>query len=453
MEKLREINENSILIVLNLLRNVIKGIARDLPKEYRENPVIYHYYSEMIRYWNKLNYIVKKTLRFIGLTDISDNIEKAVYLYSTYRVIWENASARAVIRDFKALDSSSIARITNLTYNRFLNALTLFSEEKALKGKTKKEKLSIQESVSNFTIERLLRVMAFPFLKKNLQFMNNVKTQEDITIRVNDLSNRTPSLDLIKDIQADLEKEGISSHIDAELSELLHVPYRTKSTILKNKWYQSGNLFFQDKASAAIISILSPQPSELICDMCAAPGAKTSLIAQYTKNSARIIAGEFFHSRTIMMRKLLNQLNVLNVHLITSDSIILPVRTDCKFDRVLLDAPCTGSGTFLNNPELKLRQNAKFLSQNTTLQKKLFNKALEILKPNGILVYSTCSLYPEEGELQIMNFLDELEPLPLPEWFSPSYNINNSIIPGTGRLFPSIHHAQGFFVGNFKKKG
>jgi 16S rRNA (cytosine967-C5)-methyltransferase len=373
-------------------------------------------------------------------------------LYSTYRVIWENASSRTVIKDFKSLDPSSKARIINSTYIRFLNALNLFSEEKALRGKTKKEKLSIQESVSNFTIERLSRVMTFPFLKKNLQFMNNMKKQEDITIRVNDLSDKVASMDLIKEIQTDLDKEGIPSQIDAEISELLHVPYSTKSSILKNKWYQSGNLLFQDKASAAVISVLAPQPYETIYDMCAAPGIKTSLIAQHTKNRARIIAGEFFHLRTEMTRKLLNQLKVLNVHLITSDSIMPPIRNDCTFDRVLLDAPCSGSGTFLNNPELKLRQNAKFLSQNTTLQKKLFTQALEILKPNGILVYSTCSLYPEEGELQIMNFLDELEPIPLPVWFSHSYNINNSIIPGTGRLFPSIHHTQGFFIGNFKKK-
>jgi len=78
--------------------------------------------------------------------------------------------------------------------------------------------------------------------------------------------------------------------------------------------------------------------------------------------------------------------------------------------------------------------------------------ALKILKPGGILVYSTCSLYPEEGEYIIMNFQDYLEPQNLPKWFSPSYNIEGSVLPGTGRLFPSIHHTQGFFIGKFKKK-
>ena len=118
----------------------------------------------------------------------------------------------------------------------------------------------------------------------------------------------------------------------------------------------------------------------------------------------------------------------------------------------MLDAPCTGNGTFLTNPELKWRQNDNFLHQNTVLQKKLLEKALKLLKPNGILVYSTCSLYPEEGEHLIMNFQDFLEPQTLPKWFSPSYNIEGTVLPGTGRLFPAIHHTQGFFIGKFKKK-
>ncbi|MHA1337708.1 MAG: SAM-dependent tRNA/rRNA cytosine-C5 methylase, partial [Promethearchaeota archaeon] len=67
-------------------------------------------------------------------------------------------------------------------------------------------------------------------------------------------------------------------------------------------------------------------------------------------------------------------------------------------------------------------------------------------------VYSTCSLYAEEGEMQILKFLDYLEPLQLPEWFGKSYKIDDKEIAGTGRLFPAIHKTKGFFVGKFKKK-
>jgi 16S rRNA C967 or C1407 C5-methylase (RsmB/RsmF family) len=152
------------------------------------------------------------------------------------------------------------------------------------------------------------------------------------------------------------------------------------------------------------------------------------------------------------MKKLLNHLNVLNTHLLNIDSIVIPLRFQNYFDRILLDAPCTGSGTFLTNPELKWRQNYNFLYQNTILQKKLLGSALRLLKPGGILVYSTCSLYPEEGEYIIRDFLNQLQPLSLPAWFSPSYKINGSDLPGVGRLFPSMHQTQGFFVSKFIKK-
>ena len=78
--------------------------------------------------------------------------------------------------------------------------------------------------------------------------------------------------------------------------------------------------------------------------------------------------------------------------------------------------------------------------------------AIDYLKPDGILVYATCTLYPEEGELQILKVKDLLDPIQLPDWISPSYEINGEILNGTGRLFPHIHHSQGFFIGKFKKK-
>ncbi|MFX1588305.1 MAG: hypothetical protein ACFFC1_09135 [Promethearchaeota archaeon] len=206
-----------------------------------------------------------------------------------------------------------------------------------------------------------------------------------------------------------------------------------------------------DKASAAVVYLLSPQANELIGDLCAAPGIKTSLILNITKDQAKVMAFDFNRSRMMETKNLLYSLYSSNFFLINADSINLPIRPQKYFDKILIDAPCTGSGTFLINPELKWRQNKKFLHQNLLIQEKLIKSGLTYLKDNGILVYSTCSLYPEEGELQVMKFREVLEPLDIPKWFSPSYEINNSELKGTGRLFPAIHKTQGFFVGKFKK--
>lgn len=390
-----------------------------------------------MRFYNKINFISKRALpNYITPT----TSQLAHFLYVTYRIFWERASDNTIYREMKGIDKN------------FLKNLRKFSWEKALKRKDEKEKLSICEAVPSFMINHLLPVLSLDFIKDNIQAMNGLVRSDRTFVRINRLLEKNLAQNLNTVIKSEFEKEKIHFYKDPHVVDLLSIPTSMKNNILKNRIYQEGYLIFQDKASAAVIQVLSPQPGELICDMCAAPGMKTSLIAQNMENKGRIIAGEFLNKRIIIMKGLLNHLSVLNTHILNTDSIIFPLRFENIFDRILLDAPCTGNGTFLINPELKWRQNEKFLHQNTVLQKKLFESALKLLKPNGILVYSTCSLYPEEGEYIIMNFQDYLEPQNLPKWFSPSYNIEGSVLPGTGRLFPSIHHTQGFFIGKFKKK-
>jgi 16S rRNA C967 or C1407 C5-methylase (RsmB/RsmF family) len=144
-------------------------------------------------------------------------------------------------------------------------------------------------------------------------------------------------------------------------------------------------------------------------------------------------------------------MNLNTIQFLNADGYTPPFKPQTQFNRVLLDAPCTGSGTFLTNPVLKWRQNKGFLEQNSILQSRLLEAALRALQISGTLVYSTCSLYAQEGELQIMKFLEYLAPLDLPEWLSPSYSIDGAVLPGTGRLFPATHHTQGFFIAKFKK--
>ena len=235
-------------------------------------------------------------------------------------------------------------------------------------------------------------------------------------------------------------------------SEGFYTELKNKKKIILNRLYKEGKLVIQDKASFAVAHLLEPQAHELICDMCAAPGIKTSIIAQLSQNQSKIIANDFSKPRLSVTRQLLRKLNVLNTNLMNSDGIKLPIKFTNFFDKILLDAPCTGSGTFSTNPELKWRQNEGFLHQNLVLQEKLLKSAINLLKSSGILVYSTCSLYPEEGELQVLKILNHFKPMELPKWFSPSYKIDHQQIPGTGRLFPATHYTKGFFVAKFKKK-
>ena len=406
-------------------------------KKHRENPIILHYYYEIIRYWNKINFIVNKTKRSIDDLNEDHSIEVAKYFYATYRFIWEKASEDSIIKELEIVKN-------DIDFTKFLKRIKTFSWEKAIKGKPAIERLSLEQSYPTFIINKLLTVMSLENIEKNLNYMN--LAEQEFIIRVNTLKIS------IKDVLTIFENNNIKVIEDKDIPGLFHMPIKYKSTLLKNDLYQNGDISFQDKASVAVIKVLSPQISENICDLCAAPGMKTSVIAQFANNKSKILANDFDKLRIRDLKKITNRLNVLNCFILNSDGIQLPLRFQKFFDRVLLDAPCTGSGAFLSSPELKMRQNREFLFQNITLQEKLLHSALKILKPGGILVYATCSLYPEEGEQQILKVMDNLEPLKLPEWFSPSYIIQNSEVLGAGRLFPAIHNTQGFFIGKFKKK-
>ncbi|MFX1531179.1 MAG: RsmB/NOP family class I SAM-dependent RNA methyltransferase [Promethearchaeota archaeon] len=422
---------------MDLLVKFIKGDSISALKLSRKKSYIVHYYYEIVRYWNKINFIIKRILPN-SITTTPNQL--ALYLYITYRLLWEKASDKTILKEVKKTDK------------KFLSNLRNFSWDKSLKRKDLKEKLSINEAIPTFMIYHLLPVIDLDFIKRNIQAMNGGIGGDRTFVRINRLLKKSLNRNINQIIKSEFDKEKITFDKDPHIEGLLSIPTSMKNNVLKNPIYQKGHLIFQDKASAAVIEVLSPQPGEFICDMCAAPGMKTSLIAQNMDNKGRIIAGEFLNQRSIIMKNLLSHLGVLNTHILNTDSIVFPLRFHNIFDRILLDAPCTGNGTFLTNPELKWRQNENFLHQNTLLQKKLLENALTLVRPNGIIVYSTCSLYPEEGEHIIMSFQDYLEPQNLPDWFSPSYNIKGSMLPGTGRLFPSIHHTQGFFIGKFKKK-
>ncbi|MFX1454442.1 MAG: RsmB/NOP family class I SAM-dependent RNA methyltransferase [Promethearchaeota archaeon] len=406
-------------------------------KNFGFNPRIIHYYNEIVRYWNKINFIRSR----VDLNPKTEsNIDLSKKIYCVYRIFWEKASNQTILRELEDIDRSFLKNIKN------------FSWKKALAGKTEKEKLSICESIPTFMIDCLLPVMKYGFLKDNLKYMNGLNINTIAYLRLNTLNSNFTLEDLFSLVKRELKNENIKYKEDSDIPFLIYIPMSMKSKIIRNYLYQEGYILFQDKASIAVIQALSPQVRDFICDMTAAPGIKTSLMAQNMKNSGRIIAGDFKFNRLKVMKELLQTLNVSNTYIVNIDSIKTPIRFENCFDRILLDAPCTGNGTFLANPELKRRQNSRFLHQNMLLQEKLFEKALKLLKQDGVLVYSTCSLYPEEGEYLISKFINRLEPLELPDWFSSSYTLNNSILPGTGRLFPSIQHTQGFFIGKFKKK-
>ena len=435
-------NQKVIDGLIKLLTKFIERKTGTLSIKDRSNAELVHYYYEILRYWNKINFILKRKLKFTNEPHVSNSSSIAKYLIAIYRIVWEKENALKVGNELNFVPAE-LDRIKPLDF---------FSWKQALFGKKEIERLSLEIAIPTFSIKKLATVMDLETIRANIKQMDGKEGNETLFFRLNDLifdENQQGSLDFIL---KELEEQGINAKRDTHFSKVFYTELKNKKKILLNRSYKEGKLFMQDKASFAVTHLLEPHANELICDMCAAPGIKTSIIAQLSQNQAKIIANDFSKQRLSVTRQLLRKLNVLNTNLINSDGIKLPVRFTNFFDKILLDAPCTGSGTFSTNPELKWRQNEGFLHQNLVLQEKLLKNAINLLRPSGILVYSTCSLYPEEGELQVLKILNHFKPMELPKWFSPSYEIDHQHIPGTGRLFPAIHQTKGFFIAKFKKK-
>ena len=409
--------------------------------ENRENADLVHYYYEIVRNWNKINYIFKRKLKPSKKLIIIDNYDVAKYYIAIYRIIWEKEKVLKVNEQFK-FNSAAIS---------LLKKLESFSWQKTLANKYGTERLSLQLAIPSFMINKLVDVMNFDTIRSNINHMDIQGVGTQFYFRINELvlnNTKKNSSDLIV---KELKKQGITFTKDKHYPLLYRAALKDKKALLLSNFFKENKLVIHDKASYTVAHLLDPQANDLILDMCAAPGIKTSIIAQLSYNKSKIIANDFNKSRFRSMNLFIRRLNVSNTHLINSDGIKLPNRYNNFFDKILLDAPCTGSGTFSTSPELKWRQNEGFLYQNVTLQEKLLTNAINLLKPTGILVYCTCSLYPEEGEYQILKILDSCKPMELPKWFSPSYKINHEHIPGTGRLFPAIHRTKGFFIAKFKK--
>jgi 16S rRNA (cytosine967-C5)-methyltransferase len=165
-------------------------------------------------------------------------------------------------------------------------------------------------------------------------------------------------------------------------------------------WIVSGLCYVQDPSTLMACEMLAPRPGERVLDACAAPGGKTSYLAQLMKNEGRIVACDVSPDRLARMRENLERLSVSNVEVKRADWLQAP--PDAKemgnFDRILLDAPCSNTGVIRRRVDVRWRLKADDFARMTAVQIGLIKNLAALLKPGGTLVYSTCSMEPEENE-------------------------------------------------------
>lgn len=206
-----------------------------------------------------------------------------------------------------------------------------------------------------------------------------------------------------------------------------------------------GLIYLQDEASQLVSELLDAKSGDRVLDLCAAPGSKSSHLAALTENEALIVACDIHPHRLAQLSATCNRLGARSVSPIVLDATgELPFLAEAqRFDRVLIDAPCSGTGTLSRNPEIKWRLAPEDPSRLAAVQLDLLNRATDVINNAGRLVYSTCSIEVEENEGVITRFIASGAPFRL---LKPDAHASLITPEGFVRTFPHRHGTDGFFA-------
>ena len=226
--------------------------------------------------------------------------------------------------------------------------------------------------------------------------------------------------------------------------------------------FLAGRISIQDEASQAVSLLLGVRDGDRVLDLCAAPGGKTAALARAAGAKGSVVAADLHPHRLRAMREQLKRINLAQVTLVNLDATkSLPFRSG--FDRILVDAPCSGTGTLARHPEIRWRLRPEQLPELHQLQAAILCRALESLAPGGRLVYSTCSLEPEENEEVVAEALRENESIKRVAGSTVSATLEKYLAPGIQppdlvdasgqfRTLPGAQATDGFFAAVLERQ-
>ncbi|MEH2406609.1 16S rRNA (cytosine(967)-C(5))-methyltransferase RsmB [Nostoc sp.] len=303
------------------------------------------------------------------------------------------------------------------------------------------ERLGILHSFPDWIIQIWLEQLDFAQTEQLCEWMNQSPT---IDLRINPL--RTS----IEEVEAALQSVGILVRRVRHLPQALRL-IGSAGSIQKLPGFREGWWTVQDSSAQLVSHLLDPQPGEVVIDVCAAPGGKTTHIAELMADKGEIWACDRTPSRLRKLQENSQRLNLQSIQIYTGDS-----RHFAQFkntaDRVLLDAPCSGLGTMHRHADARWRQIPESVRELSVLQKELLTHTSTFVKPGGVLVYATCTLHPAENEQVISTFLAES-----PDWQIESprglelpYS-GHTTPQGWFKVWPHRLDMDGFFMVRLRK--
>ena len=224
----------------------------------------------------------------------------------------------------------------------------------------------------------------------------------------------------------------------------------TGAGILFAGFVTAGKVYVQDEASQLVGLQLDVQPGQCVLDLCAAPGSKTTHIAGLSLDSAVIVAADLHEHRLRTLVSAAEIQGLGSIRCLALDGLQPLPFPDGTFDCVLVDAPCSGTGTLRRNPEIRWRISPADIEDLARRQKQLLFNAARVVRPGGRLIYSTCSVERDENEDVVQTFLENNETFRL-----TALTLNDALKTslGKGRTWPQRQGTDGFFISAFERKG
>lgn len=300
--------------------------------------------------------------------------------------------------------------------------------------------LSVYYSIPEWIITRWMKYYGE---KETKAICESLSQRARVCIRINTLKTTKDK------VKALLSEEGITVLEEGFLPESLYI--HAPSGIHHSPSFKGGLWTVQDESAMLVGHVLGPEKGDEILDVCSAPGGKTVHLAELMQNEGHIIGADIHEHKIELIEKNAKRLGASIVEGKLQDGMLINEDWKEKFDKILLDAPCSGLGIIKRKPDIRYAKDETAIRDINNIQRKLLKNAINYLKKDGILVYSTCTLTQEENQNMVEYALSlglQLDAIPydMPACLKP-YIKDNAYI----EILPHVTDTDGFFMARFRK--
>ena len=393
-------------VTMGLISKVDKGsysniVLNDAFREFflspKEKAFMTEIFYGVIRNKKFLDYIIERYTK-----DIRKEWIRNLLRISIYQITFMNSDDKGVV-----WEATELAKKYSIAISKFINGTLrnyLRNKDSELKRLDDEKNYEILYSIPKWFYDTLEKQYGNDNLK---QAITSLKKIPYLSVRVNKLKYSEEEFEEFlkdKDIQ-------IIKKVDT-------VYYVNSGLIINSEEFKTGKIIAQDASSYLAAKNLGAMPNELVLDICAAPGGKTAVLAEEMKNSGEVIAIDIHQHKIKLIDTNMKKLGIDIVKAIVIDARNVN-KQGRKFDKILVDVPCSGYGVIRKKPEILYSKNRENIEELAKLQLEILNSAADILKDGGELIYSTCTITDKENTNNIKKFLEERKEFKIEKLYIP----------------------------------